>query len=137
MRWGVRRSKSERAAASGKDKDNKGESPKPKKVVGKTKTEGKVSAEMSDVQLRKVINRMQMEQQYAALSRKPPGLAQKGAKFAASIAVNVARTQLTNLANDQASKQVQKALARRATTSLATGQAANLAKMAAKSTSFA
>lgn len=86
--------------ASGK----KGE--EPKKVVGKTKTEGKSASTMSDVQLRKVNNRLQMERQYKDLTRVPPGKMEKAKGFVASIAVNVAKTQLTNLANEQASKQI-------------------------------
>lgn len=114
MRWGVRRSRSERAAASGKPASKKSKGEKPKVVVGKTKTEGKRVEELSDVQLRRINNRLQMEQQYANLTRQPPGLLQKGAKFASDIAVNVAKTQITNLANDQASKQIKGLLAKKA-----------------------
>ena len=114
MRWGVRRSRGERAAASGKSSKKSKGGEKLKTVVGKTKTEGKRVDELSDVQLRRINNRLQMEQQYAALTRQPPGLLQKGAKFAGGIAANVARTQITNLANEQASKQIKGLLAKQA-----------------------
>lgn len=103
MRWGVRRSRSERAAASGK---KSGEADAPKKVVGKTKTEGKTAATMSDANMRKVINRLQMEQQYAKLTAPPPSTSQKVKKFLGDVALNVAKQQMTNVANDALTKKV-------------------------------
>jgi len=101
MRWGVRRSRSERAAASGKKSGGE-----EKKVVGKTKTEGKQASQLSDPQLRKVINRLNMEQQYANLTKQPPSLAKKTTKFMSEIAMNVAKQQITNLANEATTKKV-------------------------------
>jgi len=103
MRWGVRRSKG--GVEKGKS-GSKGDSDKPKVVVGKTKTEGKSAATMSDVQLRKVNNRLQMEKQYKDLTRVPPGKLAKAESFVLGIAANVARQQITNLANEAASKQI-------------------------------
>lgn len=104
MRWGVRRSRSERAAGGKQEKSGKSDAPK--KVVGKTKTEGKSAATMSDANMRKVINRLQMEQQYAKLTALPPSKKQKAAKFVSDIALNVAKQQLTNVANDALTKKV-------------------------------
>jgi hypothetical protein len=101
MRWGVRRSAAERAKGSGKDSDSK-----PKTVVGKTKTEGRDASQLSDARLRKVNDRLNMEQQYARLTAKPPGFMGAAKKFASDIALNVAKTQITKLANDAASKQI-------------------------------
>jgi hypothetical protein len=47
-----------------------------------------------------------MEKQYKDLTRVPPGKLAKAESFVAGIAVNVARQQITNLANEAASKQI-------------------------------
>lgn len=112
MRWGVRRSDKQLKKAA-KEGDSGGAS-KPKTVVGKTKTSGKTASELSDKNLQKVINRMNMEQQHAKLTAPPPSVARKVTKFVSEVGVNVARTQLTNLANDQASKKIAAVLAKKA-----------------------
>lgn len=89
-----------------KESSKKGNSDGPKKVVGKTKTEGKSASTMSDKQLRQVNNRLQMEKQYKDLTRLPPGKLTKAKSFVAGIAVGVAKQQITNLANEQASKSI-------------------------------
>lgn len=61
---------------------------------------------MSDATLKRVNSRLQMEQQYSKLTAKPPGFMASAKKFAEDIALNVAKQQLTNLANEQASKQI-------------------------------
>jgi len=104
MRWGVRRSKG--GVDTGKKESGKKGDDGPKKVVGKTKTEGKSAATMSDAQLKRVNSRLQMEKQYKDLTRVPPGKLAAAKSFAAGIAVNVARQQITNLANEAATKQV-------------------------------
>lgn len=104
MRWGVRRSSG--GVSKGKAASGKKEEDGPKKVVGKTKTEGKTASGMSDVQLRKVNNRLQMEKQYKDLTKTPPGKMEAAKSFVAGIALNVARTQITNLANEAASKEI-------------------------------
>lgn len=102
MRWGVRRTPAQ--LGKGGKKSDDGDS---KKVVGKTKTDTEGgAAHLSDARLKKINNRLQMEQQYANLTRKPPGFMGAAKKFATDIAVNVAKTQLTALANEQASKQI-------------------------------
>lgn len=110
MRWGVRRS-SGGVEKGKKESSKKGDGDKPKVVVGKTKTAGKTAGGMSDAQLKKVNNRLQMEKQYKDLTRQPPSKKAAVTKFFADIAVNVARTQITAVANDMASQQVGKLLA--------------------------
>jgi hypothetical protein len=87
MKWGVRRSRRQLAKAA------------------QSRT-GKSVKDLSDEELRTVVNRMQMEQQYSRLtgggSRR--GVVAIGAAFAGSVLANVARTQLTNAANAQVSK---------------------------------
>lgn len=101
MKWGVRRTDAQLSRGKGKDKEDGGGA-KPKKVVGKTKTTGKSASEMSDAQLKKVVERINTEQRYAQLTAPKPGVASAVGKFAAEIAVNVARTQITAVANKQA-----------------------------------
>jgi len=110
MRWGVRRS-SGGVEKGKKESSKKGDGDKPKVVVGKTKTAGKTAGGMSDAQLKKVNNRLQMEKQYKDLTRQPPSKGAAVTKFFADIAINVARTQITAVANDMASQQVGKLLA--------------------------
>lgn len=119
MRWGVRRSREERARDSGKSgKGDKDESPKPKTVVGKTKVGGKAPQEMSDAQLKRVINRLNMEQQYAKMTDPGPTATRRvmnaTTKFVSQAARNVAMTQVTNAANAEASKRIAGLMAKRA-----------------------
>ena len=120
MRWGVRKERTDYGHGKG-GKDEKGGKKggdKPKTVVGKTKTTGKAGAEMSDAQLKRVIARMQMEQQYAKMSDPGPSLTRRvlnsTGKFATQAARNVAMTQVTALGNQAASKQIASLLAKRA-----------------------
>ena len=97
MHWGVRRSKEERARDSGKAET------KPKTVVGKTKTSGKTAQTMSDADLKRVLNRLNMEQQYNRLTDPGPSRKRRAAqsitKFVLQAARNVAMTQITAQAN--------------------------------------
>lgn len=88
MKWGVRkrRNESKRSRTFGS---------KGKKPVDPLK-------DMSDKDLREILNRMQMEQQYRSLTTSRRKNA--GAEFAKSIALNVARTQATNAVNAQIAK---------------------------------
>lgn len=61
---------------------------------------------MSDAQLKRVNNRLNMEKQYSQLTALPPSKAQAATKFMTNIAVNVARTQMTSIANDVATAKV-------------------------------
>lgn len=85
MKWGVRRSKSQLERAA------------------KQRT-GKSIKDMSDDELRAVVNRMNLEQQYSRLSSgkgsgRNRGLTQAGATFVGGIALNVLRQQIQNEAN--------------------------------------
>jgi hypothetical protein len=130
MRWGVRRSKEERARDSGKAET------KPKTVVGKTKTSGKTAQTMSDADLKRVLNRLNMEQQYNKITDPGPSATKRVlnsvGKFAVQAARNVAMTQVTAAANNAASEKVAGVLARRASQKTAL----NLAKMARRNVSF-
>lgn len=89
MRWGVRkrRNESERARTFNQ--------PRSKKNI----------KDMSDQELREVLNRMNMEQQYSNLSKKSSGRSVNqqimglGATFVGGIALNIARQQIQNQAN--------------------------------------
>ena len=82
MRWGVRRSRRQlRRAAKSRDSDR--------------------LKNMSDDELRTMVNRMNLEQQYSRLSSgsgsgRNKGLIAAGSSFAGGIALNVARTQIQN-----------------------------------------
>ena len=89
MRWGVRKKRTAAVEPA-------------KKVVGKTKTDNEGGSQaMSDRRLKQVINRMNMEKQYKELTKPPPSKAQKIEKFLGDIALNIAKTQITNVANQQ------------------------------------
>lgn len=112
MRWGVRRTRKERESGKKEDSDSK-----PKTVVGKTKVGGKAPTEMSDAQLKRVINRLNMEQQYAKMTDPGPSRTSKvmnsTGKFVTQAARNVAMTQVTNAANAEVSKRVATIMAKR------------------------
>jgi len=94
MRWGVRKKRSERDRA--------------KSFGGKGKGEKDSIKNLTDTELRQILNRMQMEQQYASLTSAGRGsrsaAMSAGADFAKSIAVNVARQQIQNQLNAQIAK---------------------------------
>lgn len=86
MKWGVRRSRRSLSRAA------------------KAST-GKSVKDLSDQELRTVVNRMNMEQQYSRLTGGARrGAVAAGAAFAGTVLVGVARTQLTNAANAQVSR---------------------------------
>jgi hypothetical protein len=104
MQWGVRRSRKqlERAAKGG--------------------SQGKSVKDMSDDELRSVVNRMNLEQQYSRLSsgggggnsaRNRTAIA-AGTAFLGSIALNVVRTQIQNQANQRIASAIASRAARRA-----------------------
>lgn len=104
MRWGVRRSPAQ-LGNKAKSEDSDKKSSDKHGVTTDTKHRGG-SDSMSDAQLKKFNERMNMEQQYSRLTAKPPGFMGAAKKFVGDIALNVAKQQITNLANEQASKQV-------------------------------
>lgn len=109
MRWGVRRTDAELGRASGKKKESSGSSGE-KKVVGKTKTTGKRAEDLSDAQLQKVLNRMNMEANYARMTAPPPGKLEAATKFMSEIARDVAKKQITAVANAYAADAIGKKL---------------------------
>lgn len=85
MKWGVRRSRKqlERAAKGG----------------------GKSVKDMSNDELRAVVNRLQLEQQYTRLATGDARSSRnRGAQFAQDLLVNVAKQQITNAANAQVAR---------------------------------
>lgn len=84
MRWGVRKRRNESRRA--KTFGSRGKRPE---------------KDLSDQELREILNRMNMEQQYRTLTARKKNA---GAEFAKSIALNVARTQATNVINAQIAK---------------------------------
>lgn len=96
MKWGVRkrRNESKRSRTFGS---------KGKKPVDPLK-------DMSDKDLREILNRLQMEQQFKNLST-PKRSA--GAEFAKSVALSVVRTQVSNAANAGIAKGIAAARSRR------------------------
>ncbi len=97
MRWGVRKRRNEKDRA----KQFKG-------GTGSKKSDP--LKDLSDKELREILNRMQMEQQYKSLTSGRNGnsrgqdAVRAGASFAAGIATNVARQQITNAVNAQVAK---------------------------------
>lgn len=91
QKWGVRRSRRSLRKAA----EKRGSNP---------------TKDLSNEELQQLVTRMNLEQQYSRLTGgNQRSLAARGAGFAASIAANIARTQLTNAANAQ----IAKALSRR------------------------
>lgn len=113
MRWGVRRKRSADGRVSGDS------------ASGKPKAH-----ELSDEDLRKAINRMQMERQYSQLigqNKKGAGKVVKtGAAFVAAMAGTMAKQHIQNAAN----KKVSDALAKRAAQKTPAGKIANLQSLA-------
>jgi hypothetical protein len=98
QKWGVRRSKRQLSKAA--------------------KASGRSVKDMSDEELRTAVNRMNMEQQYSRLSsggsNRNRNLVAAGGAFAASIALNVVRQQVTNQANQRIASAIAARAARRA-----------------------
>jgi hypothetical protein len=115
MKWGVRRTRAERAAGSGKsdEKAKPKTSVESKKVVGKTNTNKKAS-ELSDAQLKKVNERLNLEQTYAKLTAPPPTRTQKllatTGKLATGIVTQVAAQEVKSLINNPTTSKIGKML---------------------------
>lgn len=106
MRWGVRRTDAQlnRAAKARKsetgDKKPSGES----KSGTKTSTDKVSASSLSDAQLRKKIERINMENQYAKLTEKPSVLS-KGKSFATKAVAQAASQVVTQSLNSAVKKQ--------------------------------
>lgn len=113
MRWGVRRSQSQLDRAAGRKAEKK-EAKEKKRAERQTRTNTstrKGTDSLSDSELKAVVNRMNLEKQYASLQ--PTSFSQKSTKFMGEIAVGVAKTQLTQLGNNQAQKLIGQFMANR------------------------
>lgn len=114
MRWGVRRTDAQLERASGESSNNTDTTPAGGKAPdSKTATKGRNPNDLTDKELQQVVNRINMEQQYARLTYSP-SIVERGAKFAGDIAVNVAKTQLTKAANDRAANVIGRGLFQKA-----------------------
>jgi hypothetical protein len=103
MRWGVRRSRSQLARES------------------KSRT-GKDIKDLSDDELRKLVTRMNLEQQYKSLSsRHNKTFVKAGAAFVGGVALNAVKQQLTNQAQAGMNKAIASALAKKAAKKAAGG----------------
>lgn len=90
QRWGVRRSKRQLR----------------RQAQART---GKSVKDLSNEELQTLVTRMNLEQQYSRLSGgNQRSVTARGAAFAGSIATNIARTQITNVANAQIAKALNK-----------------------------
>lgn len=111
QKWGIRnkRTSKEGAAVDTKRSKKVTSTPKPK------------AHELSDEELRKAVNRMQMEKQYNKLSSgdspRHSKAVKAGAAFVGGIALNVARTHIQN----EATARVARALATKAVKKAAKG----------------
>lgn len=84
MKWGVRRTPAQLARARGKSASNSSSSGETKKSTSTTKK--KSLSEMSDEDLRKAVNRLQLEQQYRKLN---PEKVSAGKKFVSTVTKDV------------------------------------------------
>ena len=135
MRWGVRRSDKALARSGGGDKvrvkkvpgkgvevvsGGKNQSVSDdavKAAIAKTKASKSSTDSLSNVELKALVDRMNLEQQYSKLTDKEKqsghnstfaGKAvKKGAKFAAEVIVNVAKTQATAVGNQKVAAMLQ------------------------------
>lgn len=98
MRWGVRRTDKQIARAASAD-HNTASAARDKARKGGVKT-------LSNAELKTLVERMNLEQQYAKVV--PPSTGAKftraGGKFVGDVMLNVGKQQATRIANDQATK---------------------------------
>lgn len=114
MRWGVRK---KRPTSSGKRKGKTNAQRIYERIAGKKESSSKPkpstssrkrkASEMSDEELRSVINRMQMERTYAQLTAKEVS---KGRKFVNDVLYNSAKATATTYATKAMTKAVEKLL---------------------------
>lgn len=96
MKWGVRRTEAQLARARGNTKsDEKTSSTSTKKAEPKKR---KKMPEMSDEELRRVVNRLQLEQQYRNLN---PEKVSVGKKFANKVVKDVVIPVATEVAKNE------------------------------------
>lgn len=96
MKWGVRRTEAQLARARGNTKsDEKTSSTSTKKAEP---TKRKKMSEMSDEELRRVVNRLQLEQQYRNLN---PEKVSAGKKFANKVVKDIVIPVATEVARNE------------------------------------
>ena len=96
MKWGVRRTEAQLARARGNTKsDEKTSSTSTKKAEP---TKRKKMSEMSDEELRRVVNRLQLEQQYRNLN---PEKVSTGKKFANKVVKDIVIPVATEVAKNE------------------------------------
>lgn len=96
MKWGVRRTEAQLARARGNTKsDEKTSSTSTKKAES---TKRKKMSEMSDEELRRVVNRLQLEQQYRNLN---PEKVSAGKKFANKVVKDIVIPVTTEVARNE------------------------------------
>lgn len=119
MRWGVRKrdnSPSEVTVKStaGKRLSTLGGHNQPahedavKVAVSKQKARSSTTDALSTKELKSLVERMNLEQQYSRLT--PQTRSQKTTKFVSEILFGVGKQQATRVANDQATKQINRAM---------------------------
>lgn len=96
MKWGIRRTEAQLARARGKTKTDDADDNE--KKTSSTSSKKKSVSEMSDDELRKAVNRLQLEKQYRDLS---PKNVSAGKKFVNNVMKNVVVPAAT-----EASKQI-------------------------------
>lgn len=108
MKWGVRRTKAQLARARGEQlQSSKGTSTKESGKVSSTAGAKKKVADMSDDELRKAVNRMQLEKQYRELSPKQVSL---GKKFVDTTLKQVVIPAATTASKNYLTKYIEKEL---------------------------
>jgi len=104
MRWGVRRSQRKLDKANKVRSTASEDFAKAGDAYSKIKKTGVHS--VSNAELKSVIDRMNLEKQYASLAPPSKGsqFTKAGAKFAGDVLLNVGKQQATKIVNDQATK---------------------------------
>jgi hypothetical protein len=109
MKWGVRKDRGSNSSSRRSSKVSHPASEDAKKAdVARSKIKSGGTHSLSNQELQHLVNRMNLERQYANLSTQQRSNA--GAKFAKEVLLNVAKQQATKLAAEAATKAVANAL---------------------------
>lgn len=109
MKWGVRRTEAQLARASKKADDRSEDAKQAAEIMAKVGKKGDLSR-LSNSEIQALTNRINMEQNYARLAGAPQqGRLASGKAFATSLAVSIAKEQITRAARGAAADQVNKA----------------------------
>jgi hypothetical protein len=111
MKWGIHKSRSSSASSPTTSHPASSDAVKADAAKAKIGKKGNTRA-LSNQELQHLVTRMNLERQYSSLSSmsKPQSA---GAKFAKEIILGVGKQQLIKLANDQAAKQIAKAMVKK------------------------